>query len=143
MASFFFSSFTPQAHIIFPQPIAYAAVVPEKSTYLTLEEVKTLTKKYADKYHIEYNSFLQTILCEAPRVGAEFDPFGQSENFSKDGSRELSFGLPQIHLPSHPEITKDEAQDADWSIEWSAQQFSKGKQNMWTCWLDLKASGKI
>jgi len=59
-----------------------------------------------------------------------------SENFSiKElrGKREQSYGIAQIHLPAHPHITLEQALDPLWSIEWMAEQFAEGRENMWTC----------
>ena len=44
-----------------------------------------------------------------------------------------SRGLFQIHRPSHPTITDEQAFDPDWSSEWAARQFAAGRSSMWTC----------
>ena len=43
----------------------------------------------------------------------------------KKGVREESYGIAQIHLLSHPKITKVEALNEEFSIEWAAQNFNK------------------
>lgn len=50
----------------------------------------------------------------------------------RKGVREPSYGCAQIHEPSHPDITREQAMDCIWSIDWAAQQFLAGKANMWT-----------
>lgn len=47
------------------------------------------------------------------------------------GSREQSFGVAQIHLPDHPKITKAQATDPDFAVEFMAKQFAKGNARMW------------
>lgn len=46
--------------------------------------------------------------------------------------REDSWGICQIHLPDHPEITKAQALDPRWCIQWTAQQFKNHHASMWT-----------
>lgn len=75
-------------------------------------------------------------------TGGTFDPMIQSRYYYK-GKREDSHGLSQIHLPSHPDVSKAEAQDPSFSVEFMAQQFSKGNQSIWTGWRILKTRGII
>ena len=49
------------------------------------------------------------------------------------GDKGKSFGIAQIHLPSHPSISKKQALDPVWAINWTIEQFGKGKARMWTC----------
>jgi len=56
----------------------------------------------------------------------------QSKVIRKDGTREPSYGCAQIHEPSHPNITREQAMNCIWSIDWAAQQFLTGKATMWT-----------
>ena len=45
-----------------------------------------------------------------------------------------SYGLVQIHLPSHPSITKEQALDPYFAIDFLVLNLSKGKCKMWsTC----------
>lgn len=135
----------PVVQPIFTVAVAHAETSPEPiSKLLTLEEVSKIIEKNSTKYHVKFNSLLQTIICESPKSDdGLFDPSGQSEFTDEAGKREESYGITEINLPSHPDITKEQATDAEWSIEWMTQQFAAGKASMWTCWRDLKASGKI
>lgn len=49
------------------------------------------------------------------------------------GDREQSFGLVQIHAPAHPNITKEQALDPEFAIEFLAKNLKAGKHRMWTC----------
>jgi hypothetical protein len=51
----------------------------------------------------------------------------------KVGDYEQSYGLVQIHLPAHPHITKEQATDPEFAIDFLARNVAKGKANMWTC----------
>lgn len=93
---------------------------------------------------------LRTIECEAPksRVGDTivYHPAGQSQlryTFSDpergiyEGGIERSFGISQIHLPDHPHVSKAQAQDPDFSVEFMAKAFKEGNQSWWTCYRKL------
>lgn len=49
-----------------------------------------------------------------------------------DGS--TSFGIVQIHLPAHPDITEDQALDPVFSIRWMVAQVAAGRAGEWSCW---------
>lgn len=121
-----------------------AEVIPEKSPYLTLDEIEQIIEEMATKYGVRYDSLLETIKCEAPKTSTGlFDPTAQSLFEDSKGLRENSWGVTQINLTAHPDVTKEKATDARWSIEWIAHQFSLDHASMWTCWRQLKSSGKI
>lgn len=95
---------------------------------------------YAQKYGIRYEDLYDTIQGESfgsttlqsyARYTIDHPEWGV-----KKGDRELSFGLCQIHLPAHPDISKAQANDPDFCLEWMAKQFSKGAVRdgacMWT-----------
>jgi len=50
------------------------------------------------------------------------------------GDHDTSFGCVQIHLPAHPDITRAEALNVFFSLNYLAQQLSEGHCVMWsTC----------
>jgi hypothetical protein len=49
------------------------------------------------------------------------------------GDKGTSFGIFQIHLPAHLDITKEEALDPTFSANWAADEFVHNRQNIWTC----------
>lgn len=51
-----------------------------------------------------------------------------------------SFGVFQIHLPSHPQITKEQALNPFWNINWAIDRMVEGKWKMWSCWKKLSIS---
>lgn len=106
------------------QPVASAAV-------LTTDDYKDYAVREADTYGINTKQFLGTIQCESA-----WDPTKQSE-FYKNGKREESYGIAQINLPAHLDVTYDQATDGMWSINWAARQFSIGNAKIWTCWRNM------
>lgn len=50
----------------------------------------------------------------------------------------MDFGISQIHLASHPDITKTEAFNPTFSVTWMAQQFAEGHADEWTCYRNLQ-----
>jgi hypothetical protein len=68
-----------------------------------IERHATGTKAYQMK---------RTIWCES------FNHNVQSYVIDRRGHREESYGLVQIHLPSHPKVTKAQALDIEFAIKW-------------------------
>lgn len=104
--------------------------------------IPNLIAMYSKEYKVSAKTMTAVINCE----NKPLDPELQSELKYKKGnrwkqpagSREQSFGLVQIHLPDHPEITKAEATDPDFSIEFLADQLSRGRGSQWTCYRKLR-----
>jgi len=67
----------------------------------------------------------QTVKCES-----SFNP-------KAVGDHGTSIGLSQIHLPAHPDITKKEAENPDFALQFMASEFSKGRQWEWSCYTKL------
>lgn len=105
--------------------IAFNPIETHISTPSTIKEKVYLV---ADQYGVSGDSMWATILCE----DRQLDPMKQS-GYYKNGTREQSYGLVQINLPSHPDVTYDEATDVDFSINFMAKQFAKGNQKIWSC----------
>jgi len=99
------------AHIIVP-PIP--TDIPGKINY------------YADKYDVSSSTMTAVIKCES-----SFNP-----NAIGDGG--TSFGLAQIHLPAHPLVTREQANDPDFAIEFMAKEMSLGNSWKWTCYKMLR-----
>jgi len=50
------------------------------------------------------------------------------------GDNGKSRGLWQIHKPSHPDISDEQAFDVQWSTDWSMKQLAEGNCRIWsTC----------
>ena len=77
-------------------------------------------------YGLNEHIFRQTLECES-----NLDP-------STIGDHGTSYGIAQIHLSAHPDISKEEALDPEFAIKWTAQHFAKGHASWWTCWRNQK-----
>lgn len=111
--------------------LAEAPAIVKKENY-TQEELIELTRKYANMYNVSYSKMYERLSRESAKLpNGDWDVKGQSKIYYK-GVRENSWGLAQIHLPSHPSVTKEQAQDPEFSIEFMARHLSKGK-DIWNC----------
>lgn len=90
---------------------------------LTLDEKIELV---ATKYQVNAQLMRAVIKCESA-----FRP-------DAIGDGGTSFGLVQINLPSHPTITKEQAFDVDFSLDFFASNLAAGRGRMWTCWRMLQ-----
>ncbi len=116
--------------LVFPKALIAEDRVPKQiSKDYTKSELVQKVYKYADIYSVSPKTMVSLINCE----NKEWDEDLQSRIINKKGQREKSYGLSQIHLPSHPDITKEQATDPDFALEFMAKNISKGKINMWSC----------
>lgn len=95
--------------------------------------IPSLISIYATEYEVSSSTISNVISCE---TGGTFDPTIQSA-IVKNGRREPSFGLAQIDLDYWSGITKVEATDAEFSINFLANEFSQGHGFYWTCYRNL------
>lgn len=97
---------------------ATAPTVERKVVPLTIEEKIV---KYANEYNADAGVIRNVMKCES-----SFNPNAVGDNGT-------SFGLSQIHLPAHPDITKEQALDEDFAIIYMAKNITKNPRQ-WTCW---------
>lgn len=100
---------------------------------LTKDELVKKVYYYGKKYNVNPQTMISVINCE----NKEWDTNLQSRIINKKGVREDSWGLSQIHKPSHPTLTHKQITDPDFAIEFMAKNISQGKGNMWTCYRKL------
>lgn len=110
-----------------PVKIEADSIPPPK--VLTKADLTSLVYQYAKDYGVKSSVMINTINCE----DVTWDPEKQSD-IIKTGIREESYGLAQINLPNNPEITKSQAQDPNFAIEWMAKQMSNGHAQKWSCY---------
>ena len=73
--------------------------------------------------------------------GNETCPNGESGWYDKAvGDNGHSIGIVQINLPSHPHVTRAQAEDARFALNFIVDAFLKGDEWMWTCWKALPHS---
>lgn len=109
-----------QAQVIEPE-----VVLIESRIDWTEERIKKEVEEQAKQHNVPAAEMWGTILCES---GASTTI--QSYHIRKDGTREQSFGLSQIHLPDHPTVTKEQAIDPKFAINFMAKNWHKVR---WYC----------
>ena len=119
---------------LFPANTAALTVsVPPETTPLELTSTTTIeahVREVQDEYGLG-RDFYDTLKCESMgwRNVQSHHPSARGPN-----GRENSWGVAQIHLPSHPEVTQEQALDVRFAVEWTAKAFVAGDKAMWTCW---------
>ena len=83
---------------------------------------ESLIRDASLKYNVSYTKLFNTLKCESGMDSAAIGDGGHS------------YGIAQIYLPAHPSITKAQALDKAWAIDWTAHQFSLGSAHIWTCY---------
>lgn len=94
----------------------------------TEQSVIELIHKYFDAEDI--TQAIETARCESGMIP-------QQSKVIRNGIRENSWGVWQIHLSAHLDISKAQAMDIEWSTKWASEQFRSGHQSMWTCWRQI------
>ena len=94
----------------------------------------------AEAHGADQEEMYKTVKCE---TAGTFSTDIQSGYRYKNGKQEQSFGLAQIHLPDHPHVSKDEAKDPDFALNFMAEKFAAGQKHLWSCYRNLKHQGKI
>ncbi len=84
-------------------------------------DIPILVFRSAEKYDVNPGVMFKTLECES---GYRTDAVGDHGT---------SFGIAQIHLPAHPDITKEQAFDPDFSIDFMGKEMGKGNAWKWTC----------
>lgn len=104
--------------------LAPAPEVAPIKTEWTQKEVRELTDYYADMYGVSSKTMHIIVNGES---GYQFDQKGDFYNGQYN-----SFGACQIHLPDHPNISKEQALNPEFCLDWMAQQVKAGRARLWT-----------
>jgi soluble lytic murein transglycosylase-like protein len=88
--------------------------------------VDSLIVEYSLKYGVSATVMRQVIKCES----------GFNPKAVGDGGN--SFGLVQIHLPSHPYVSRAQALDPEFAVLFLADKLSKNQGYLWTCYRKLQ-----
>lgn len=86
----------------------------------TTNQIESLVNVYADKYDVPRSTMQKVVSHESSYV------------WDTVGDNGTSFGVAQIHLPDHSDITKKQAMDPNYSLDWMAKNIKAGKGQMWT-----------
>lgn len=114
------------------QPVKLAAdTLPQPKDYTKSDLIQLVYTK-ASEFHVKPQTMINVINCE----DTTWDPTKQSD-IVRGGVREESYGLSQINLPSHPDITKSQSQEPEFAIEFMAKEMAAGHANKWSCYRKL------
>lgn len=94
--------------------------------------IKSRIAHYADKYSVSELTMNKIIECESgfdPKIGGDF---------STSTGDYTSWGLVQIHLPAHKNITKNQATDVDFALNFLASHLNIGRGNLWSCYRQMQ-----
>lgn len=89
------------------------------------ETIQQIATKVAESNKLNVEHFLSVIECES-----SFNPNAVGDSWR-------SFGIAQIFLPAHPEITKKEALDPEWALHWMANEWVHDRYRQWSCYNNL------
>lgn len=96
-------------------------------TQYSKEQIGELVTLYAKRYGTQVDPILATIECESHFKNVQ-------SNIYSDGVREDSWGISQIHLPSHPLVSKSDALNPEYATEFIVKEFSRGNSWKWSCY---------
>lgn len=89
-----------------------------------------LVDYFSKLYGVSAQSMTKTIQCES-----QFNATVQSFAINpKTGKRENSWGLVQINLDYNPSVTKVQATDKVFAVNFMARAFKAGNQQLWSCY---------
>ena len=115
------------------------AMAPEgqKMTATTSNDINMLVTTYAFIYNVDEVQMHKMIHCESTH-----NP--KAVNINK---WEESYGLVQINLKAHTNVSKEQALDPDFSVRFLARNLSEGKGRMWSCykevsWMNTRQSAR-
>lgn len=111
----------------------YASYAPQP-TVTTLPEVQNASpcdesvhkcvSYYSEKYDVPESILSSIIMCES-----SYNTMAHNNSPVED-----SWGLSQINLKAHTDITKEQATDPEFAIEFMAKNFDKAPQMWVTCY---------
>ncbi len=96
-----------------------------------LPDIHTYASQQALQFGLDPVLFSKVVSCES-----QWNPLAV-------GDSGASYGLVQIHLPSHPEITQEEALDPYFALNWMAYEWSVGHAKQWSCYRKIKATYSV
>lgn len=109
--------------------LLYLSVPPYVASYQAPEapkpSVQELIALNASKYQVSPKTLQRVISCES------------SGNINAIGDGGKSYGLVQIFLPMHPDISKANALDPSFAVNFLAEQISLGHGRLWTCYRNM------
>lgn len=121
------------ALLLVPTTISYTAaeVQPESHKWGENKEedrklIDGLIVRYSEEYGVSEAIMHKVVRCESNYSVFALGDSGQSK------------GLVQIHGPSWPQITEEEAYNPEFALDFLAHKLSQGQGGLWTCYRMIK-----
>lgn len=124
-------------------PKAEAAQLPQAATStlpIQVISIDDLIHQTVTKYGLNYQHFYATLDCESEGF-KDVAIQSQVPDRSSPNGLEQSYGISQVFLPEHPDITKEQAIDPVWAINYAGELFSEGKEHQLHCYKIEQARG--
>lgn len=136
------SEHTQDEHPTVESPVTTPPVVEKIEVIVEGKPFDSLVLKYSQKHGVDYYLMDAIMDCEnRDRLPAlqSFHRYNEGQirrnpTWGVVGEREKSYGLVQIHLPSNPHVTYEQAIDPDFAIEFLAQGIADGYASRWSCY---------
>ena len=115
------------APFLVPRTWAYEALPPLESDsilYTSIDTPEALIRYYAKEYGLSGRTTEQAV--EIARCESDF-----VEDAVGDGGH--SFGIAQIHLPAHPDITVEQATNKYFATWFLVSEISQNRMWKWSC----------
>ena len=110
-----------------PTLLVTERVIEPKAELTSTSSIKSFIEAEARKAGVDEKLAVRLVKCESGFVP-------QQSQIVKNGVREDSWGVWQIHLPSHPQVTREKAMDIEFSTGYSLDLIKKGKASLWSCY---------
>lgn len=112
------------------EPLAVVASVEVKTTPKTPAEILIDKGRGQGLSPAKIAEMVATVKCESNYQNIQ-------SRIMRAGAREDSWGIAQIHLPDHPQVTKAQALDIEFAATFMAKEFAAGHERNWTCWRNI------
>ena len=101
----------------------------------TKDQIAELVNANAIKYGVSASKMMNTIECESSYKNVQSSHIlGVGHKAADKNGREDSWGISQINMYWHPEVSKKQALDPYFAVQFMARQFSLGKASEWSCY---------
>ena len=119
----------PRAVAIAPNSTQNVPLTSVKVVISTLPTPKIYARQQAIMGGVDIKIVLSVIKCESNWKNIQSNLYNKRRKH-----REMSFGIAQINVLAHPNITKAEAYDKYFSIRYLVSEVASGRGRQWTCY---------
>lgn len=110
--------------IVIKRPAVVFPVIPDKPKVRTSrgdQTYRALSDSFAKQYGVDADRMWRIVICES---GGRADA---------KNAHSSATGIVQILLSAHPDVTRAQAFDPAFSLEWMAKHLAAGRWSMWVC----------